>query len=203
MTTTAPDLSGTAEATPLHPSLAERRSPRAYDSAHDVSKADLTSLLEAARWAPSAVNRQPWRFLVGRRGDSTFGRIFDTLAPGNKLWAGHASALIVGLARTHDDASEPIKHAPFELGLSVSQLTVQAHALGLHIHQMAGFTAAEVLTSFDVPDGWEPLIVLTVGVLGDDAHLPEALRARETAPRERHPLADIAFGGRWGEPAAF
>ncbi|RKS72710.1 nitroreductase [Motilibacter peucedani] len=185
----------------LHPLLAERRSPRAFDPAHEVDEAALRSLLEAARWAPSAVNRQPWRYLVGRRGDDTFATVFDTLAPGNQLWAGRSSALVVGLARSLDDAGEPVPHAPFELGLSVAQLTVQAHALGLHVHQMAGFDAAALAQRFEVPAGWAPMIVLAVGLLGDPDDLPEHLRARELAPRDRFPLQEIAFAGSWGEPA--
>lgn len=194
-------MSATTAATDLHPLLAERRSPRAYDQSHALGAAELGSLLEAARWAPSAVNRQPWRYLVGLRGDDTFTGVFDTLAEGNRLWAGSASALIVGLAPTVDESGAPVRHAPFELGLSVAQLTVQAHALGLHVHQMAGFDHAAVAERFDVPAGYEAFVVLAVGTLGDVDALPEPLRTRELAVRERRPLDEIAFAGRWGQPA--
>src|SRR4051812_4754795 len=176
-------------ATPaLHPLLAERWSPRAYDPLHEMEEHALTALLEAARWAPSAMNRQPWRFLVGRRGDETFKAVHDALFGGNQIWAGSASALVVGLAATNDDAGEPMKHAPYELGLSVAQLTVQAHALGLHVHQMGGFSTAALRAEFEVPEGYEAYIVLAIGQLGDAEDLPEALRIREQAARVRKPL---------------
>src|SRR4051794_33115749 len=185
----------------LHPLLAERWSPRAYDATHELGDEHLTALLEAARWAPSAVNRQPWRFLVGRRGDETFKGVFDALLPGNQLWAGSASTLVVGLAATHDAAGEPMRHAAYELGLSIAQLTVQAHALGLHVHQMAGFSTEALNAEFDVPAGYEAYIVLAIGRMGDPEELPETLRLREQAVRERKPLPEIAYARRWGEPA--
>ncbi|NHC45276.1 nitroreductase family protein [Motilibacter aurantiacus] len=196
-------MTDVTSATPptLHPLLADRWSPRAYDIAHELDEAALHSVLEAARWAPSAVNRQPWRFLVGRRGDATFKGVYDALMPGNQLWAGSASALVVGLAATVDAEGAPLRHAPYELGLSVAQLTLQAHALGLHVHQMAGFSDEALLAQFDVPAGYEAFIVLAIGRMGDPEGLPEALRARELAPRERMPLPQIAFSGSWGTPA--
>ena len=201
MTDTATPAATPAGVSGLHPLLAERWSPRAYDTAHEIDEQELTAVLEAARWAPSAVNRQPWRFLVGRRGDATFKGVFDALLPGNQLWAGSSSALVVGLAATVDKDGQPLRHAPYELGLSVAQLTVQAHALGLHVHQMAGFSDEALHAGFDVPEGYEAFIVLAIGRLGDPEGLPETLRARELAPRERLALPEIAFAGSWGQPA--
>ena len=199
MTDTTPATTGQAVA--LHPLLAERWSPRAYDTAHELEEQELVTVLEAARWAPSAVNRQPWRFLVGRRGDATFKGVFDALMPGNQLWAGSSSALVVGLAATVDKDGQPLRHAPYELGLSVAQLTLQAHALGLHVHQMAGFSDEALHAEFEVPEGYEAFIVLAIGRMGDPEGLPETLRARELAPRERMALPEIAFAGSWGRPA--
>ncbi|RZS90007.1 nitroreductase [Motilibacter rhizosphaerae] len=182
----------------LHPLLLERRSPRAYDAVSRLDGDVVTRLLEAARWAPSAMNRQPWRFLVGLRDDETFKGVFDALAPGNQTWAGSAGALVVALA----PVTEGDKWTAYELGLAVGQLTVQAHAEGLFVHQMGGFDAAQVKEGFGVPEGYEAYAVLAVGTLGDVAELPEHLQEREVAPRERLPLGEIAFSGSWGSPLA-
>ena len=141
-------------AVPLHPVLADRWSTRAYDDV-PVDDAALTALLEAARWAPSAMNAQPWRFLVGRRGpegpDATWQAIYASLAEGNRLWADRASVLIVAAARTTNADGSPRAVGPYELGLAVSQLSMQAHADGLHVHQMGGFDADVVRFALDVP----------------------------------------------------
>ena len=194
-----------ATAVAIHPLLAGRWSPRAFDPT-PVAVEDVTALIEAARWAPSAMNHQPWRFVVGRQDDSgadpTYKGIYDALAGGNQVWASSAPVLVVGLARVVDEDGTPRAIAPYELGLAVGQLTVQAHALGLHVHQMGGFDPAQVVDTFDVPEGFRPVIVLAVGRLGDAAALPQRLAERETAPRDRLPLSEIAYAGSWGHPAA-
>ena len=191
-------------AVPLHPVLADRWSTRAYDGS-PVDESALTALLEAARWAPSAMNAQPWRFLVGRRGlegaDTTWQAIHASLAEGNRLWADRASVLIVATARTSNADGTPRGVGPYELGLAVAQLSMQAHADGLHVHQMGGFDPDAVRFTLNVPDDFTPYVVLAIGRRGDDDHLPEFLRAREAAARERLPLAEIAFAGTWGEAA--
>jgi nitroreductase len=191
-------------AVPLHPVLADRWSTRAYDGS-PVDDAALTALLEAARWAPSAMNAQPWRFLVGRLGvdgpDATWQAISDSLAEGNRLWADRASVLVVATARTSDPDGTSRAVAPFELGLAVAQLSMQAHADGLHVHQMGGFNADVLRFTLNVPDDFTPYVVLAIGRRGADDHLPEFLREREAAPRERLPLAEIAFAGTWGAAA--
>lgn len=189
---TSPTTTPTAD---LHPVLADRWSPRAFDADRSLGEDELGSLLEALRWAPSAMNLQPWRYLVGRRGDATFGGIFDALAGGNQLWAGDAALLVAGLVPVVD---APL--APLELGLSVSQLVVQAHALGLHAHTMAGFDADALGARFGVPDDHRALVVVAVGAIGDPATLPDVLREREGLPRQRKPLGEIAYAGSWGSP---
>ncbi len=189
----------------IHPLLAERWSPRAFD-ATTLDDAEVAALLEAARWAPSAMNHQPWRFLVGRSGadgaDATYKGIYDALGGPNQLWAGRAPLLVAALARVEEADGSPRAVGPFELGLAVSQLTVQAHALGLHVHQMGGFDAAAVSAEFDVPAAYRPVVVLAVGRQGDADALPDWARERETAPRERLPLGDIAYADSFGTPLA-
>jgi nitroreductase len=182
----------------LHAPIESRRSTRAFSSA-PVDRETVRLLLEAARWAPSAMNRQPWRFLVGRRGERAHALLVDALAPGNRTWAADAGLLVAALART-DEGDRPDLTAAFELGLAVAQLEVQAAASGLVSHQMGGFDADAVRTAFGVPDEWRPTVVVAVGHPGDPGLLPQHLAARESAPRVRLPVDEIAFGAGWGRP---
>lgn len=170
---------------PVHPLLARRWSTRAFDETRPIPERTLLALLEAARWAPSANNSQPWRFFVARRGEQAFGTLFDALAPGNQAWAGRAAALVLVLA----DAPADRPWALYDTGQAVAHLTVQAEAEGLAVHQMGGFDASAV----GAPEGLTPVVVLALGHRDDTAELPEALAAREHAPRVRRPLAEIVL----------
>jgi len=175
----------------VHPLLAERWSPRGFDRAHEIGDEALTALLEAARWAPSAGNSQPWRFLVARRGEPAHDRLFAALAPGNQAWAGAASALILVAARTANDDGRPQPWALYDTGQAVAALVTQAQADGLAVHQMGGFDTDAVRAGFGLADGLTPVVVLAVGRQDSAAGLPEPLAAREAAPRTRHPLGDL------------
>lgn len=186
---TTPDRRAVSDAA-LHPLLANRWSPRGFDSAHTLSDADLHALLEAARWAPSCNNSQPWRFLVTRRGEATFDRLAAQLAEGNRKWAPTASALLIAAANVEDaDPLEP--WARYDTGQAAAHLTVQAAALGLMVHQMAGFDAAGVIKEFGLPESVQPVAAIAIGAFDPGADLPDYLRAREDGPRERRPLADL------------
>jgi len=176
---------------PVHPLLAERWSPRGFDLAHELGDDSLAALLEAARWAPSAGNSQPWRFLVTRRGDRAHDRLFAALAPGNQAWAGAASALILVAARTADDDGRPLRWALYDTGQAVAALVTQAQADGLAVHQMGGFDAAAVRAEFGLGDILTPVVVIAVGRLDSAAKLPGPLAAREAAPRTRRPASDL------------
>lgn len=184
----------------VNPLIAKRWSPRAFDGAAEVSPSTMRVLLEAARWAASHGNTQPARFLIGYRGDDTFEGIFAALRPGNQTWAGRASVLLVGAVAESDERG-PMPNTEFGLGLAVQNLVLQAVELGLVTHQIGGFSPDAVREAFGVPDHVRPVVVIAVGVLGDDADLPEDLRAREHRPRVRKPLADTVFAGHWGHPA--
>ena len=175
---------------PVHPLLAERWSPRGFDRAHELGEEALTALLEAARWAPSAQNRQPWRFLVPRRGEQAQGRLLATLAPGNQAWAGAASALVLVAARTADDDGSPQPWALYDTGQAVAALVTQAQADGLSVHQMGGFDTAAVRAGFGLGEALTPVVILAIG-RRDSSGLPEPLAAREAAPRTRHPVSDL------------
>ncbi|PPF32027.1 nitroreductase family protein [Rathayibacter sp. AY1A3] len=179
---------------PILDVLAERWSPRSYDATGTVSDETLASLLEAARWSPSASNSQPWRFIVARRGTDGFDRIVATLAGFNGAWAGSAAVLVVALAETVDSEGKPRPWAVYDLGQSIAHLSVQAHHEGLHVHQMAGFDKDAVRAAFGVDERFDPVTIAAVGVAADaDALANETLRERETAPRTRLPLEELVL----------
>ncbi|MCW2667574.1 MAG: nitroreductase [Frankiales bacterium] len=175
-------------AVPLHPLLAGRWSPRGFDRSHQLDDADTTALLEAARWAPSANNTQPWRFLVTRRDEPDFPALAGLLTEGNRSWAPQASALVLVAAQTADETGRPRPWALYDTGQAVAALSVQAEALGLHVHQLGGFDADAARHDFGLTDDLTPVVVVAIGRLDPDAVLPEPLAARELAPRTREPL---------------
>ncbi|MDT8910823.1 nitroreductase family protein [Amycolatopsis sp. PS_44_ISF1] len=185
---------------PLLPAVAERWSPRAFDAAAELTGPQLTALLEAARWAPSFGNTQPARYLAGRRGDRAFTLILEALNPGNQAWAFRASALLIGVTVTSNEKGE-VPYADYGLGLASENLVLQAVELGLVAHQMAGFSADAVRSSFGLPDEAVPRIAIAVGTLADASVLEDERGVeRERAARHRLPLEEFAFGDRWGEP---
>ena len=181
---------------PVHPLVAERWSPRGFDRAHELGDQAMTALLEAARWAPSSRNSQPWRFLVTRRGEEAHGRLFATLAPGNQAWAGAASALVLVAARTIGNDGRPHRWALYDTGQAVATLVTQAQADGLAVHQMGGFDTAAVRAEFGLGDTLTPVVVLAIGRRDSAAELPEPFAAREAAPRTRRPVSDLLLPAR-------
>jgi len=175
----------------LHPLLATRWSPRGFVAGYRISDADLHTLLEAARWSPSYGNSQPWRFLVTRQGEPAFDRLAAQLNPRNQTWATAASALLVIAATTVDDEGEPWPLWEYDAGQAAAHLTVQAAALDLVVHQMAGFNRDGVRAEFNLPDTIQPLAVMAIGRWDPEAALPDRLREREFAPRERKPLTEL------------
>lgn len=186
---------------PLHPLLRERWSPRSFSEA-EVSDGELRVLLEAARWAPSCFNDQPWAFLVAsRRDEEGFERLLGCLSEGNRVWAARAAALLVTLARARFRGRDrENRHSWHDVGLAAAQLTAQATALGIAVHQMAGFDAEAVRERCGVPAGWSAVTAIAVGRPGPASALPDPLRERELAPRSRLPAAEIVHSSRWGSP---
>jgi nitroreductase len=185
---------------PLHPLIAQRWSPRALDPTAEVTDRQLRALLEAARWAASYGDTEPARYLIGRRGDPTFRRIHSVLIGGNPSWTEAAAALLLGAVVTTNDKGD-VPYAEYGLALASQNLVLQAVAEGLVAHQMAGFDHEAARQEFALPTNVRPLIVIAVGALGDPSLLIERRRDREIAPRTRHPLAEMAFTGEWGQPA--
>ncbi|MDG4833922.1 nitroreductase family protein [Solwaraspora sp. WMMD1047] len=194
----------------LSPLLASRWSPRAFDPAAVVTEAELDSLLEAARWAPSAGNAQPWRFLVGRRDDEAYKRIFTNLPGEVQRWAGRASLLLVGAHLTTDppgsdpgqaadDPGQPaydLDQAAYDLGQAIAHLTVQATALRLHVRQVSDLDVAGLRADLDLPAEVRPRVVVAIGRLGDPLSLPTDLRRQELALRQRRPLGELLLDER-------
>lgn len=182
------------------PIILERWSPRSYDS-REVSLADLRLIFEAARWAPSSSNEQPWRYLVGRRNSRTHSKIAACLNPGNQIWAADAAVLMLGVASTRFTRNDaPNAYALYDLGAATMLITLQATALGILAHQMAGFDHAAVRQALAIPEDFLLGSVMTLGYQGEPSALPnERLLSSETASRTRKPLNQIAFSS-WNEP---
>jgi nitroreductase len=181
------------------PIIHQRWSARAFAD-RDVAAGDLKRVFEAARWAASSNNEQPWRFVVGRRGTPTHERIFASLMGFNQAWAGKAPVLILGLAKarfSHNDA--PNSYAVYDLGAASSYLTLQAAALGMTTHQMAGFDREKARKLLEIPEGYEFGSVIAMGYQGEPETLGnEELIKRETAPRTRKGLGEFVFS-EWGQ----
>lgn len=187
---------------PIHELLQRRWSPRAF-SDKMVETDKLRSLFEAARWAPSSNNEQPWQFVMATKNTpSEYDRLFQCLKEGNKKWAHLAPVLMLSVARLNfEDEGRPNRHAFHDTGMAVFSLVVQATALGLMVHQMAGFDAEKARTDLKIPDGHEPVAMIAIGYPGDPDLLQEPYRTREFRPRERKPIAEFVFSAEWGTPA--
>ncbi|MBF8781210.1 nitroreductase family protein [Pseudomonas fulva] len=175
-----------------------RWSPRAF-SDEPISEQILLSFLEAARWAPSAYNSQPWRFLFARRGTPNWERYLQLLVPFNRSWAQHASALVVIISKTTFTAPGAEEESPalwhtFDTGSAWAHLALQASLSGWHTHGMAGFDKELARRELKIPEGYEVHAMVAIGKLGDKASLAEGLQARE-APSSRRPLSELAAEG--------
>ena len=175
--------------------LANRHSPRSLDAAAVLSKEDLLAILEAARWAPSAHNGQPWRFFIGHRGDETFSQILDSLVSFNQGWAHRSSVLIVVAgAHTREDGT-PNKGYLYDCGLAVAQMVVETHHRGLVAHQMTGFDSTKAGENLGVDSSLTPIAVIAIGKQAPAELLQGAMLERENAPRERKALEEIVVKG--------
>lgn len=181
--------------TPLNPILAARRSPRSYNEVHQISDLDMRAVLEAARWAPSAFNGQPWRFFVGNRGDEVFSQILSSLGEFNQLWAKNSSALILLASTTVKGDGTPHTDYLYDCGLAGAQLVVEAHDRGLVAHQMTGFSKDVARTALSISDELVPVVVIALGEQDVPEKLSGAMAEREVAPRQRLPLNEIVIKG--------
>jgi nitroreductase len=189
---------------PVHQLIRDRWSPRAFaDKA--IPKDVLRSLFEAARWAPSSNNEQPWAYFVATKDHKeNFEKMLGVLVEFNAGWAKNAAALALAMAKlTFAQNNAPNRNAQYDAGAASAWLTVEATLQGLAVHQMAGFDPEKARRSFGIPEGWEPLAVIAIGYPGDPDSLPSKLKDRELAPRTRKPISEFVMAERWGHPAPF
>ena len=189
---------------PIHDLIKRRWSPRAF-SAQAVEREKLLSLLEAARWAASCFNEQPWSFIVAtKESEEEYERLLGCLVESNARWARQAPVLMLSVAKLNFERNaKPNRHAFHDVGQAAASLTLQATALGLVVHQMAGFDVAKAREQFNIPEGYEPVAAIAVGYQGDAGSLPEDLREKEVAPRTRRPLESFVYTGTWGQTSPF
>jgi nitroreductase len=205
MAGTTAGLKKTAETSaPIHQVLSERWSPRAFDS-RPVEPEKLRSLFEAARWAASSYNAQPWYFIVATKDDpQSFNRALESFVEFNRSWAKNAPLIGLSVAALKfENNGEPNRHAFHDVGQASANLAVQAASLGLQLHQMAGILPDKARELFSIPDGYEAVAGFALGYPGDPAALPDQLRERELAPRVRKPLESFVFSGKWGNAPEF
>ena len=204
MTVTARELNELKKAPPVDgvmPVFHHRWSPRSFAD-REVSPETLAKVFEAARWAASSANEQPWRYLVGVRGSETHQKIFDSLVPGNKTWAGKAAVLILGYAYgKFSRGDKENRFALYDLGAATSYMTLQAAALGLTTHQMGGYDQEKARAAFEIPAEYVLGSVIALGYQDEPEALGDKeLIEREVGPRHRKALSEFVFSA-WGEPA--
>jgi nitroreductase len=185
---------------PIHDLLNNRWSPRAF-SRQAVPIDQILSLFEAARWAPSSMNLQPWSFiLTSAANPEAHAKLTDSLGEFNRIWAKEAPVLVLSVVHTEREPGKPNGSALYDLGQAVAHLSVQASALGLYVHQMGGFDQQKAREAFALPENFNPVTVLAIGHIGEPDNLPPQARERELMPRARKPLSEVVFDGAWRVP---
>lgn len=189
---------------PIHQILNERWSPRAFDS-RPVEREKLRSLFEAARWAASSFNAQPWYFIIAAKDDAeSYRRVLESFVEFNQGWAKNAPVIGLSVARLNFEHNGQLnRHAFHDVGQAAANLAVQAAAHGLQLHQMAGILPEKARELFSIPQGYEAVAGFALGYPGDPESLPQQLKERELAQRTRKPLASFVFSGKWGDTAGF
>jgi nitroreductase len=182
--------------------IAERWSPYSFDS-KAVPVGDLRSLFEAARWAASSFNEQPWRYIVATKDDADeFERILSCLVDANQSWAKAAPVLALGIAKlTFTQNGKPNVAAIHDLGQGSATLALEATARGLSVHQMTGILPDRARELFGVPEDFEVVTAIAIGYAADPESLPPDAKKTDTTPRQRKPISEIVFGGEWGNPS--
>ena len=186
---------------PIHDLLTRRWSTRAFAASRAVTHREIAALLEAARWAPSCNGGEPWRYLVCEKTSDkdSWQRAFDCLSAGNQLWCTNAPVLLLACTgSTFAHNGQPNRFGQHDTGMATLSLMLQAVALGLATHAMAGFDAEKARSVFSVPPDFTPLTMIAIGQQTDPDVLPEAVKAKELAPRTRRALSDTFFSGSWG-----
>jgi len=185
----------------IHDLIQNRWSPRAFDPDKKISHNDLLALLEAARWAPSCFNDQPWRFIVCVRAydENAWQNALAILAEKNQQWAKNAPVLMLSVAMANfNHNGKPNRWAMYDTGAASVSMCLQATALGLIVHQMGGFDAEKACEVFKLPEDCQPMAMMAVGYQAEAAILDDDFKTSELGPRSRVPLEQRFYFGRWG-----
>ena len=186
---------------PLIPEIKQRWSPRAFDPERAIDPETMATLLEAARWAPSSFNDQPWRYLVFDRSDPAARAKAEACLFDGNAWARNAAVLIISAgARTSGRTGRPNRFVLHDTGMATMNLILQAITHGLVTHQMGGYDRERARAEFDIPEEFELASMIALGYAGDPESLPPEVGEREAAPRERSEIPEFVFAGTWGRP---
>ncbi len=185
---------------PIHPIIKKRWSPRSFKDGK-VDTQQLQRLMEAARWSPSSFNEQPWRFIIGSKGDKTWQMLYDIMVEFNQQWTKNASVLILALGNTVSANGMPNTVYQYDVGQAMAYITFQATEDGLATHQIGGFSKEKARDLFNIPEDHEPIAMMALGYQDQPEALPTALAKMEKAPRERKPLTELIFSKEFGQTA--
>jgi len=187
---------------PVHDLFVRRWSTRAFDPKRPVSREQLTSLIEAARWAPSCNGDEPWRYLIWDKGRDPEGwqKAYDCLSENNKKWVKNVPVLMLSCAGSNFAATgKPNRWTQHDTGAASTSMALQAAAMGLMVHQMGGYDAEKARAAFDIPADYTPMAMIAIGYQADPEVLDEETKKKELLPRTRKPLAERFFEGGWGK----
>jgi nitroreductase len=188
---------------PIHEIISHRWSPRAFED-RPVEPEKLRSLFEAARWAASSYNAQPWFFIVATKDDpENYKKVLECFVEFNQSWAINAPVLAISVAHMTFNDGRPNRHAFHDVGQAAANLAIEATADGLQIHQMAGLLPEKARQTFAIPEGYEAVAGIALGYPGDASSLSAQLKDRENAPRSRKSVDSFVFTGSWGNTSPF
>ncbi len=177
--------------------ITDRYSPVIFDPGA-VGEEKVNMLFEAARWAPSSRNEQPWRFIYAHRNDAVFEDMLSTLVDENRIWAQNAPLLILSIAKTtFAYKGKPNYYAFHDTGMAVANLLIQATDMGLYVHQMGGYDKEKARDVLNIPEGYQPVAMMAVGYKGNPEEMPEELRSRDKAERKRKSRSELVYRGGW------
>lgn len=185
---------------PIHELIKNRWSPVAFDNSKMVEVAKIGSLLEAARWAASCFNAQPWYFILATKENlEEYNKLFSCIVEANQKWVKNVPVLMIAVARLNfSHNNKPNRHAFHDVGLALGNLTLQAESMGLRVHSMGGFDVQKTKDIYQISEGFEPLTAVAIGYQGDLNLLEIDLQAREKSPRSRKSLDEFVFKNNWG-----
>ncbi|MCK4921468.1 MAG: nitroreductase family protein [Bacteroidales bacterium] len=181
----------------IQPLITKRKSILSFSN-KKIDEKNIQILFEAARWAPSSYNAQPWRFVIARKAqDKIYDEFYSLLMEGNRIWAETAPILVLSVAEVKDYMNRPNRFAFHDLGMAVGNLLIQATSMGLFVHQMGGYDFEAARKLLNIPENFEPAAIMAIGYRGEIANLPDELKKREKAKRVRKEIAEFVFHGKW------